>query len=59
MLAADLSDVQLDDLRSCAKRRESSTREKRKGKHFERQHELVSVNDPNLRFRVFIRQNAT
>lgn len=54
-----VSDAIFDALRAEPKRKASSTREKEKAGHKERQYELVAVAHPGRRYRLFLRQSAS
>lgn len=54
-----LTDMQFDALRAEPKRRVSSSREKEKMGHSERQYECVSINEPNRLYRLYIRQSIS
>jgi hypothetical protein len=54
-----VSDEIFDALRGEPKRKASSTREKEKQGHFEQQYELVAVNAPARRYRLFLRRAAS
>jgi hypothetical protein len=54
-----VSDEIFNALRSEAKRKASSTREKVKMGHKEQQYELVAIAHPSRRYRLFLRQSAS
>jgi hypothetical protein len=57
--ASLLSDAHLDALRTESKKKSSSSREKEKMGHIERQFEVVSSSNPERNYRIFIRRSVS